>query len=440
MPGNFLHPAPAVNMTQLEYAKINKVSALMSKIAKEESLGPRKILEGVLKGRIVIPRNLKHAVLRPCGIGKGLRTKINANIGTSTDKADTKNELKKLDVAVKYGADTVMDLSVGGNLKKVRKEVLAHSPVPVGTVPVYEIAVNAQRAKKNFLKFGAGEVLDTLESQAKEGVDFFTIHAGVTRESLNALKSSKRILDIVSRGGAILAAWMRYQKKENPFYEHFDEILEIAYRYDVTLSLGDGLRPGSVLDATDKGQIAELKILGELAEQAKEKNVQVMIEGPGHVPLGQIKENIDLEKKLCHNAPFYVLGPLVTDVASGYDHITSSIGGALAASLGADFLCYVTPSEHLRLPIIEDVREGVVASRIAAHAADLAKGIKSAWDWDRKMSQARKNRDWKKQIKLSIDPDKARAFRLSSKPGISDVCTMCGDYCSIKLMEECLRA
>jgi phosphomethylpyrimidine synthase len=426
-------------MTQLEYAKNNIVTALMKRIAQDEGLSPKQTLRRILEGRVVIPKNKKHNIKNPCGIGFGLRTKVNANIGTSTDKSQLEDELKKLEVAVKYGADTVMDLSVGGNLKRIRQAILKKCPLPVGTVPVYEIAVNAQKKSGDFLKFTVDDMLDTLESQAKEGVDFFTIHAGVTKKSLNTLRRHRRILDIVSRGGAILASWMSYQKKENPFYEYFDEILDIAYNYDVTISLGDGLRPGSILDATDKAQIAELEILGGLARRAKRKNVQVMIEGPGHVPLDQIKKNILLEKRICHGAPFYVLGPLVTDVASGYDHINASIGGALAASLGADFLCYVTPSEHLRHPSVDDVREGVIAARIAAHAADIVKGIKSAKDWDRKMSGARKKRDWKKQIELSIDPDKARYYRDSSKPGLFDVCTMCGKYCSIKLMEECLR-
>jgi len=332
-----------------------------------------------------------------------------------------------------------MDLSVGGNLKKIRKEVIRNSPIPIGTVPIYEIAVNASRKKGNFLKFGIDDILDTLQLQAEEGIDFFTIHAGVTRKSLNTLKKNKRILDIVSRGGAILANWIIVHKKENPFYEYFDKILDIAYKYDVTISLGDGLRPGSILDATDKAQIAELKILGQLASYAKKRNVQVMIEGPGHVPLDQIKKNVILEKEICYGAPFYCLGPLVTDIAAGYDHISSAIGGALAASYGADFLCYVTPSEHLRHPSIDDVREGVIASRIAAHAADIVKGIKKALEWDKSMSEARKIRDWKKQIELSIDPDKASLYRTSSKPQILDVCTMCGKYCSIKLMEKCLR-
>lgn len=426
-------------MTQLEYAKNNIITPLMKRIAKDEGINSKRLLKAIKEGKVVIPLNKNHELNLPCGIGYGLRTKINANIGTSTDKLQEKDELKKLETAVKYGADTVMDLSVGGNLKKIRREILRRSPVPVGTVPVYEIAVNAQRRKKNFLKFMIDDVLDTLESQAKEGVDFFTIHSGVTRKSLNTLRSEKRILDIVSRGGAIIANWMNYHKKENPFYEYFDQILNIAYKYDVTISLGDGLRPGSILDATDKAQISELKILGHLALRAKKKNVQVMIEGPGHVPLDQIKKNIMLEKKICHAAPFYCLGPLVTDVACGYDHINASIGGALAASFGADFLCYVTPSEHLRHPSIEDVREGVIASKIAAHAADIVKKVKSAIQWDRDISIARKRRDWKKQIKLSIDPDKAKNYRISSKPQSIDVCTMCGKYCSIKLMEKCFK-
>lgn len=426
-------------MTQLEYAKNNTVTAAMKRIARAESLPCTQILKKIRAGRIVIPLNKNHAVKKPCGIGSGLRTKVNANIGTSTDKSQIKDEIRKLLVAVESGADTVMDLSVGSDLKKIRSEILKRSVVPVGTVPIYEIAVLAERKKKNFLKFNGDDICDILEQQAREGVDFFTIHAGVTRKSLEALKKSARILGIVSRGGAILASWMDYHKKENPFFEQFDRVLDIAYRYDVTLSLGDGLRPGSILDATDKAQICELKILGELAMRAKRRNVQVMVEGPGHVPLNQIKENIALEKRICHGAPFYVLGPLVTDVASGYDHISSCIGGALAASFGADFLCYVTASEHLRHPSVEDVREGVIASRIAAHSADIAKGIKSAALWDRQMSLARRKRDWKKQVELSIDPIKAKEYRLSSKPHILDVCTMCGKYCSIKLMEECLR-
>lgn len=426
-------------MTIVDNARKNLVTPLIRNIAHDESKGVALILKGVKEGEIVIPRNKNHSIKKPCAIGKGLRTKINANIGTSTDKSSIKEELDKLKIAVKYGADTIMDLSVGGNLKKMRQEVFKSSPVPVGTVPIYEIAVNAQETKGNFLKFSVDDLLRNLESQAKEGVDFFTIHSGVTQKSLSALKKQKRLLGIVSRGGAMLANWIVFNKKENPFYEFFDEILDIAYDYDITLSLGDGLRPGSILDATDEAQICELKILGELAERARKRSVQVMIEGPGHVPINQIERNIVLQKKICKGAPFYVLGPLVTDVAAGYDHISSAIGGALAASYGADFLCYVTPSEHLRHPSVDDVREGVIAYKIAAHAADIAKGVNQALDWDKKMSQARKIRDWKKQAALSIDPDKARRYRASSKPNLLDVCTMCGKYCSIKLMEDCSK-
>ncbi|MBU2221833.1 MAG: phosphomethylpyrimidine synthase ThiC, partial [Candidatus Omnitrophica bacterium] len=319
------------------------------------------------------------------------------------------------------------------------RRILKASCVPVGTVPIYEIAVNAQKKYKDLLRFDINSILDCLETQASDGVDFFTIHCGVTKKSLDALNSSKRLMGIVSRGGAMIASWIKKNKKENPFYEYFDRILDIAYRYDVTLSLGDGLRPGSIFDATDNAQICELKILGELKARANKRNVQVIIEGPGHVPLDQIRENILLEKKICRGAPFYVLGPLVTDIAPGYDHITSAIGAAMAAGYGADFLCYVTPSEHLRHPSAEDVREGVIASRIAAHAADIVKGLPQALEWDRKMSLARKKRDWQKQIKLAIDPQKAKLYRLSSKPDLSDVCTMCGKYCSIKLSEKCLK-
>ncbi|MFH1888897.1 MAG: phosphomethylpyrimidine synthase ThiC [Candidatus Omnitrophota bacterium] len=427
-------------MTQLEYARKNIITPLMKKVALQEGISPSRIVKLVSEGRAVILNNLRRRIKIPCAVGYGLRTKVNANIGTSTDKPMIGYELKKTAVAVKYGADTLMDLSVGGDLRRMRRAVLGHSPVPVGTVPIYEIAVNSKKTKKDFLKFSPDDIFEVLKSQAEDGVDFFTIHAGVTRKSLGALKKQRRLMGIVSRGGAILSGWITRNKKENPFYEYFDKVLEIAHTYDITLSLGDGLRPGSILDATDKAQISELKILGDLAERARKKGVQVIIEGPGHVPLNQIKRNVDLEKSICRNAPFYVLGPLVTDVAAGYDHISSAIGGAIAASSGADFLCYVTPSEHLRHPSAEDVREGVIAYRIAAHAADIVKGVKSAIGWDRRMSLARRRRDWKKQVALSIDPDKAGYYRGSSKPHLSDVCTMCGDYCSIKLMEECVRA
>jgi phosphomethylpyrimidine synthase len=426
-------------MTQLEYAKKNIITALMRKVARLEAIKPEELVRLMREGKVVIPLNKKHKIKKPCAVGSTLSTKVNANIGTSTDESRISDEIAKLKAALEYGADTLMDLSVGGNLTRVRQLILKNSTVPVGTVPVYEVAVRAQEKNKNFLKFTAEDILVVLNDQAQQGVDFFTIHSGVTRESLKTLEKNKRLMGVVSRGGAIIASWMKYHKRENPFYTHFEQILDIAYKYDLTLSLGDGLRPGSILDATDKAQIAELKILGALAKRAYTRGVQVMIEGPGHVPLDQIEKNISLEKKYCHGAPFYVLGPLVTDVAAGYDQITSAIGGAIAASAGADFLCYVTPAEHLRHPTISDVREGVIASRIAAHAGDLVKRRKIALKWDRGISTARKRRDWKKQIKLSIDPKKAREYRLSSKPKLSGVCTMCGKYCSIKLMEDCIK-
>jgi len=425
-------------MTQLEYAKNNTITPLMKRIARIEGIPAAAILKSLKEGRLVIPCNSRHKIKKPCGIGQGLKTKINANIGTSPDRCRLNEEIKKLGIAEKFGADAIMDLSVGADIETTRKQIIKRSNVPVGTVPVYEIAVGAQANRGDFLKFTANDMLRVLESQAQDGVDFFTIHAGVTRKNVALLKKNKRVLGIVSRGGAIIAAWMQRNNKENPFFEYFDSILDIAYKYDITLSLGDGLRPGSILDATDKAQLAELKSLGALAKRARQRNVQVMIEGPGHVPLNQIRKNITLAKRYCGQAPFYVLGPLVTDIGAGYDHITAAIGGALAAGYGADFLCYVTPAEHLRHPSAEDVREGVVASKIAAHAADLSKGLKSAWKKDRLISEARKKRDWQAQIRLSVDPEKAKKYRLSSKPHLLDVCTMCGKYCSIKLMERCM--
>lgn len=406
-------------------------------IAEREKIKPSLLLSLVSSGKVVIPLNNTRSIEKPCGIGARLTTKVNVNIGTSPDIADASQELKKLKIAVEHGADTVMDLSIGGDIRSIRKIIIAHSPIPVGTVPVYEIAVEAARQKDDFLAFTEQDILDVLERQAQDGVDFFTIHAGVTRKGIALLKKRGRVMDIVSRGGAMLAGWMSRTGRENPFYTAFDKILDIARRYDVCLSLGDGMRPGSILDASDAVQFSELSILGELARQCRLRGVQVMIEGPGHVPLDQIEMNIRKQKRLCRQAPFYVLGPLVTDVGAGYDHITAAIGGALAAGYGADFLCYVTPAEHLRLPTLEDVREGLIASRIAAHAADIVKKIPQAIAWDRAMSHARKARDWQKQIGLSIDPDKAREYRMSALPARNDVCTMCGEYCSIKVMGEC---
>ncbi len=422
-------------MTQLEWARKNKITPAMRRVARAERVAPEAVRAGVADGVIVIPGNAGRRVKKPCGIGRGLRVKINANIGTSKDRPQLAPELAKLKACVECGADTVMDLSTGGDLRRIRRAILRRSSIPVGTVPIYEAAVDAARRKKSIVAMTAEEMLATIESQAVEGVDFVTVHTGVTRESIGRLKREGRLMGVVSRGGAFLVEWMLYHGKENPLYERFDRILAIARRHDLTLSLGDGLRPGALADAGDRGQFQELIILGEQVKAAREAGVQVMVEGPGHVPMNQIAANVELEKRLCGGAPFYVLGPLVTDVAPGYDHISGAIGGAIAAQAGADFLCYVTPSEHLRLPDLEDVREGVIAARIAAHAADLARGIKAAWQWDERFSRVRRKRDWEKQIRMAIDPVRARKLRKSSRPREADVCTMCGRYCAIKQAE-----
>ena len=422
-------------MTQIESAKSNKVSPEMRLISKEEYIPIGLLKERIIDGRIVIIKNSKRKI-KPCAVGEGLRTKVNANIGTSQDQADLSLEIKKLNAAIRCRADAVMDLSTGGDIKKARRMVLKHSNVPVGTVPIYEAVIRAVKEKGHISKMRENDILDVMEEQASDGVDFFTVHCGITQATLDTLRKKKRLIPIVSRGGSFLAEWMLLNKKENPMYEHFDQILKIAKKYDITLSLGDGMRPGALVDATDRPQIQELIVLGELAERARRHNVQVIIEGPGHIPIDQIASNVLIEKKLCNNAPFYVLGPLVTDIAPGYDHIVSAIGGAIAAFYGADFLCYVTPSEHLRIPDVQDVENGVIASRIAAHAADIAKNIPRALDWDREMSTYRFNRDWKGQIDKSIDPIMAKKHRKSSLPRQKDVCTMCSDYCSMKLTER----
>ncbi len=425
-------------MTQIELAKAGRTTPEMRRVAKDEGVSIDFIRKGLVNGTIVIPKNIGHRLRKPCGIGKGLRTKINANIGTSKDSSGISGEIKKMELSIKSGADTIMDLSTGTRIEETRRRILSRSKVPVGTVPIYEIVINGLERYGSIADITAEEMFAVLEKQAREGVDFFTIHAGVTKKALDILKRNPRLLNIVSRGGAFLAEWIITNNRENPFYESFDRVIEIAKYHDITLSLGDGLRPGSILDATDKPQLTELITLGELQRRALKKSVQVMIEGPGHIPIDQIKANVILEKSICNGAPFYVLGPLVTDIAPGYDHITSAIGGAVAASVGADFLCYVTPAEHLRLPTLEDVKEGVIASKIAAHAADIAKGVKGAIDKDARISRARAERNWKKQFALAIDPVKPAKYRKSSKPGLEDVCTMCGEYCSIKTAEKCL--
>ena len=423
-------------MNQLEQARKGIATKDIEEVASSEGVDPQFIIEGMAAGHIIIPRNKNHTTIPPIGIGKGLRTKINANIGTSKDHQDIEEELKKLRISVKSGADTVMDLSTGGPLDEIRNTILKESTVPIGTVPVYQAVIEAVQSDKAMVHMSTELLFKVIEKHAEDGVDFITVHCGLTRESVGRLKREGRLMDVVSRGGAFTVEWMAYNKKENPLYEHYDRLLDIAYEYDLTLSLGDGLRPGCLADATDRGQVQELIILGELAERARAKDVQVMIEGPGHVPIHQITTNVQLQKQLCHGAPFYVLGPLVIDIAPGYDHITSAIGGALAASAGADFLCYVTPSEHLRLPTIEDVKTGVIASKIAAHAADIAKGVKGAMEKDIKMAECRKKMDWKRQIELSLDPALADQLRSTSQPADKDVCTMCGEFCAIKLLNK----
>jgi phosphomethylpyrimidine synthase len=422
-------------VTLLNNARSGKTTKEMKTVAKKEGVELRYLIKNIAGGSIVIPYNKKHKTLKLLsGIGKGLRTKVNANIGTSSEHTSLKDEIEKLDTAVKAGTDTIMDLSTGGNIDKIRKTIIERSPVPVGTVPIYQAAIECAKTK-GIINMSKDYIFDVIEKQAEDGVDFMTVHCGVTMEALKRLKNQGRLLDIVSRGGAFLAVWMLHNQKENPLFEHYDRLLEIAKKYDVTLSLGDGLRPGCLADATDRGQIQELVILGELAKRARAEGVQIIIEGPGHMPVDHIKANVLLEKKLCSDAPFYVLGPLVTDISPGYDHITGAIGGTLAAYYGADYLCYLTPSEHLRLPTVDDVREGVIITRIAAHAADIAKGTRGAMDKDIEMAIARKNLDWKKQINLSIDPEKASRFRKESKIS-GNKCTMCGKYCAIDIVNK----
>lgn len=423
-------------MTRMQEAREGKITEEVAQAASTEGVPPEQLRDAIARGWAVIARNRVHSKIAPLAIGRGLRTKINANLGTSKDRNDPELELCKLKVSVEAGADTVMDLSTGSEIDAMRKLIIEHSPVPVGTVPIYQAAVEAGEISKSAIRGMTVEKLfSTLEKHAEDGVDFMTVHCGVTRESAERYRRQGRILDVVSRGGSFIIEWMHYNKRENPLYEFYDRLLELAAAYDVTLSLGDGLRPGCLADATDRGQVQELILLGELTERAWEKGVQVMIEGPGHVPIHQIEANVLLEKELCRGAPFYVLGPLVTDIAPGYDHITSAIGGAIAAKAGADFLCYVTPSEHLRLPTLEDVKEGVIASCIAAHAADIAKGVKGAMDRDILMAKRRKALDWEGMYAQALDPEKAKSYREGSLPSDGDVCTMCSDLCAIKVMK-----
>ncbi len=422
-------------MTQLELARQGIISERMEEVARLESLDTETIRRGVASGVIVIPANINHSKAEARGIGKGLSTKVNANIGTSSDFIDLDAELNKLDIAIKAGADAVMDLSTGGDLSYIRKAILGRSRVPIGTVPIYQAGVEALAQQGAIVKMTPDALFSSISNHCRDGVDFITVHCGVTQRVISLLKQQGRVADVVSRGGAFLMGWMLYNQRENPLYDQFDRLLDIAREYDVTLSLGDGLRPGSLADATDRAQIEELVTLGELVQRSRQAGVQVMVEGPGHMPLNHIEANVLIQKRLCQDAPFYVLGPLVTDIAAGYDHITGAIGGAIAAAAGADFLCYVTPSEHLSLPDPEDVRQGVIASRIAAHAADIAKGVKGAAERDRQMSQARKRLNWQEQARLALDPERVHQGHAQHQTS-GKACSMCGQFCAMQLVSE----
>lgn len=425
--------------TQMQLARQGKITPAMEFVAKEESVDVQILRERIAEGTVAICANINHKALIPRGVGLGLSTKVNANIGTSSAYPDLAPELLKLEAAIKAGADSVMDLSTGDNIDCSRKAIIEKSTIMVGTVPIYQATVNAIKKHGAVVDMTADDLLHAIAAQAKDGADFMTIHCGVTREVISRMRNQGRVTDVVSRGGSFITGWMLHNQKENPLYERYDDILDICAQYDVTISLGDGLRPGCLADATDRAQLQELIILGELVDRAWTKGVQVLVEGPGHVPFDQIAANMKLQKQLCKGAPFYVLGPLVTDIAPGYDHITSAIGGTLAAVNGADFLCYVTPAEHLALPTIEDVHEGVIAARIAAHAADIVKGVPGAKEWDLQMAKARKALDWQAQLELAIDPVKAKVKRGARNEEGTEACSMCGDYCAMKLVGEYLN-
>jgi phosphomethylpyrimidine synthase len=420
----------------MEAAKKGIITKEMKIVAEKENMNAEVLRERVSRGTVVIPANWHHKSLDPHGVGEGLRTKVNVNLGVSGDCADYSEELEKVSLSIEFGAEAIMDLSNYGKTNTFRRQLIELSPAMIGTVPMYD-AIGYM--EKELVDLTAEDFLEVVEAHAREGVDFMTIHAGINRRAVESFKASKRMTNIVSRGGSLLFAWMEMTGRENPFFEHYDRVLDILYRYDVTISLGDALRPGSLHDSTDAGQIAELIELGALTKRAWAKHVQVMVEGPGHMALNEIAANMTLQKRLCHGAPFYVLGPLVTDIAPGYDHITSAIGGAVAAANGADFLCYVTPAEHLRLPDLQDVREGIVASKIAAHAADIAKGIPGARDWDNKMSDARRRIDWETMFDLAIDSQKARAYFESKPPAEMDSCSMCGKMCAMRTTNRILN-
>ncbi len=419
--------------TQMDAARKGIITNEIKRVSIKEKIDITELMDRMARGEIIIPANKNHKSLDPEGVGTGLRTKINVNLGISKDCKNLDKELEKVGLALSLKVDAIMDLSCFGKTRDFRKKLIEISPAMIGTVPIYD-AVGFY--DKNISDITADDFFRVVETHAEDGVDFLTIHAGLNRQTAEIIKRNERLTSIVSRGGSLLYSWMALNNAENPFYEQFDRLLDICEIHDVALSLGDGCRPGCIDDSTDAAQVKELIVLGELTKKAWKRNVQVMIEGPGHMALNEIEGNMMLEKRLCHNAPFYVLGPLVTDVAPGYDHITSAIGGAIAASKGADFLCYVTPAEHLRLPDLSDMKEGIIAAKIAAHAADIAKGIPGAREWDNKMSKARADLDWNRMFELSIDPEKAQSYRESSQPEHEDSCTMCGKMCAVRNMKR----
>ena len=415
--------------TQMEAAKKGIVTKEMETVAQKEQMDTKELMELVAKGTVAIPANINHKSLSAEGIGDGLKTKINVNLGISGDCKDYTLEFEKVKMAIDFGAEAIMDLSNYGKTNTFRKQLIEYSPAMIGTVPMYDAIGYLE---KDLLDIKAEDFLKVVEAHAKEGVDFMTIHAGINKRAVECLKRDKRKMNIVSRGGSLLFAWMEMTGNENPFYEHYDEVLDILREYDCTISLGDALRPGCIDDSTDAGQISELIELGALTERAWQKDVQVMVEGPGHMSMNEIAANMKIQKRICHNAPFYVLGPLVTDIAPGYDHITSAIGGAIAANNGANFLCYVTPAEHLRLPDLSDVKEGIIASKIAAHAADIANGIKGARDIDNKMADARHKLDWDAMFEVAIDKEKAKRYYESTPVSERHTCSMCGKMCAVR--------
>ena len=423
--------------TQMDAARKGIATPQMKAVAEKEHMPLEQLMELVAKGQVAICANKAHTCLDPQGVGSMLRTKINVNLGVSRDCKDYDIEIKKVQSAIDLGAEAIMDLSSHGDTQPFRKKLVAECPAMIGTVPVYDSVIHYQR---DLGTLSARDFIDVVRLHAEDGVDFVTLHCGITRKTIEQIRRHKRKMNIVSRGGSLVFAWMTMTGEENPFYEHFDEILDICEKHDVTISLGDACRPGCLADATDVCQIEELVRLGELTKRAWEHNVQVMVEGPGHVPLNQVAANMQVQQSICMGAPFYVLGPLVTDIAPGYDHITAAIGGAVAAMSGAAFLCYVTPAEHLALPNVEDVKQGIIASKIAAHAADIAKGIPGAREIDDKMADARRALDWEAQFACALDPDTARAIRDSRKPedDHSDTCSMCGKFCAVRSMNKAL--